>query len=126
MATSASAVKEAVKETVLGSEEPSGPTSQSRARFTRMAIKDAETGELFMGPDEFINAVAPDKEDFVSIPSALSRPRHVVDVCRRGAMGRVCAGLVVTSLPGVCAQPTPASAGAATNRQMGTCKRVPC
>ena len=125
MVTSASAVKEAVKETVLGSDEPSGPTSQSKARFTRMAIKDAETGELFMGPDEFINAVAPDKEDFVSLPSALSRPRRVVDVCRRGAMGRVCAGLV-TSLPGVCAQPAPASADAATNRQTCTHKRIPC
>lgn len=65
MASSASAVKEAVKETVLGSEEPAGPSSQSKARFTRMAVKD-ETGELYMGPEEFITAVAPDEEDFVS------------------------------------------------------------
>ncbi len=68
MATSASAVKEAVKETVLGSDDAAaGPSSQSKARFSKRAVKD-ETGELFMGPDEFINAVAPENEDFVSCP----------------------------------------------------------
>lgn len=64
MATSTAAVKEAVKEAVLGSDEATGPSKQSKARFTRLAVKD-ETGELFMGPEEFINAVAPENEDFV-------------------------------------------------------------
>ncbi|KAJ3478724.1 hypothetical protein NLG97_g8496 [Lecanicillium saksenae] len=62
----ASAVKEAVKETVLGSDDAAGPSSQSKARFTKMAVKD-ETGELYMGPEEFITAVAPEKEDFHKI-----------------------------------------------------------
>lgn len=68
MATSATTVKEAVKEAVSGSSEqpPAQLSSQSRARFTANALKDAETGELHMGPEQFINAVAPKDEDFVS------------------------------------------------------------
>lgn len=72
MATSA--VKEAVKEAVLGSDEATtGPSQQSKARFTRMAVKD-ENGELYMGPEEFINAVAPQEEDFVSSFTLSSLP----------------------------------------------------
>ena len=60
------AVKEAVKETLIGSEGPVQLSSQTKSRFNSHAIKDAETGELFMGPKEFINAVAPPNEDYVS------------------------------------------------------------
>lgn len=59
-------VKEAVKETLLGSDEPPQLSAQSRARFISNAVKDPETGELFMGPDEFINTIAPKNEDYVS------------------------------------------------------------
>lgn len=61
-------VKEAVKETLVGSEasEPAQISAQSKARFTQHAVKDPESGELFMGPAEFINAVAPANEDYVS------------------------------------------------------------
>lgn len=62
----ATAVKEAVKESLIGSEEPVQLSSQTKARFNSHAVKDPETGELFMGPDEFINAVAPPDEDYVS------------------------------------------------------------
>lgn len=62
----ADAVKEAVKEGLLGSEEPVQVTTQTKARFNTNAIKDAESGELYMGPEEFINAVAPVDEDYVS------------------------------------------------------------
>ncbi|RCI08606.1 hypothetical protein L249_4885 [Ophiocordyceps polyrhachis-furcata BCC 54312] len=58
----------AVKETLLGSgEEAPQLSAKSRARFTACAVKDAETGELYMGPDEFINAVAPKDEDYHKI-----------------------------------------------------------
>jgi hypothetical protein len=60
------AVKEAVKETLIGSEEPVQVSAQTKARFNSNAIKDPESGELFMGQDEFINAVAPSDEDYVS------------------------------------------------------------
>jgi solute carrier family 25 aspartate/glutamate transporter 12/13 len=70
--TSASAVKEAVKESLVGTDEPTQPSSQSKARFTSAAVKDPDSGELYMGPDEFINAVAPQNDDFVSACAAFS------------------------------------------------------
>jgi solute carrier family 25 (mitochondrial aspartate/glutamate transporter), member 12/13 len=63
------AVKEAVKESLIGSEEPAQLSSQTKARFNARAVKDAESGELFMGPEEFIDAVAPVEEDYVSFLS---------------------------------------------------------
>ena len=62
--------KEKVKETLLGTEQ-GGDTdvqlsAQSKATFEKNAQQDAETGELFMGPEEFINAIAPENEDYVS------------------------------------------------------------
>lgn len=72
----ATVVKEVVKETFKGSgpDEPIQLSAQSRARFVSNAIKDAETGELYMGPDEFIAAVAPENEDYVSRRPAWRRP----------------------------------------------------
>ncbi|KAM3435773.1 hypothetical protein NHJ13734_005380 [Beauveria thailandica] len=86
MAKTASAVKEAVKETVLGSDDVAGPSFQSKARFTKRAVKD-ENGELFMGPDEFINAVAPENEDFQKI----RREQYLIlfRVADRRGQGRV-------------------------------------
>lgn len=101
MATSASAVKEAVKETVLGSDDAAGPSSQSKARFTKRAVKD-ETGELIMGPDEFINAVAPENEDFVSLPVAcplaLVMADPIAPVCCCAMGSRACVVLPKSSL----------------------------
>ncbi len=59
-------VKEAVKEAVVGSGESTQISAQTRAHFLSNAVKDPETGELYMGNDEFIDAVAPKSEDFVS------------------------------------------------------------
>ncbi len=59
------AVTEAVKESLIGSEEQVHLSSQTKARFFSNAVKDAETGELYMGPDEFINTIAPVDEDYV-------------------------------------------------------------
>lgn len=61
-------VKEAVKEGLVGSEEPVQVSAQTKARFTANAIKDPATGELYLGPDEFTNAVVPSGEDYVSFP----------------------------------------------------------
>ncbi|KJZ80534.1 hypothetical protein HIM_00384 [Hirsutella minnesotensis 3608] len=63
----AKVVKEAVKETLLGSDEPAKLSAQSRARFLSNAVKDPETGELYMGPDEFIDTIAPANEDYHKI-----------------------------------------------------------
>lgn len=61
-------VKAAVKETLIGSEDSVPVSVQTKARFNKNAAKDPESEELFMGPEEFINAVAPADEDFVSQP----------------------------------------------------------
>lgn len=67
----ATQVKEAVKETLVGSEEPVQVSAQSKTRFIQNAVKAPQSGELVMGPEQFINAVAPANEDYVS-PSVLS------------------------------------------------------
>jgi solute carrier family 25 aspartate/glutamate transporter 12/13 len=67
-------VKAAVKESLIGSQEPTQLSVHMKARFNSHAVKDAETGELFMGPDEFINAIAPPNEDYVSISLAQIPP----------------------------------------------------
>ncbi|AEO62499.1 uncharacterized protein THITE_2106721 [Thermothielavioides terrestris NRRL 8126] len=60
-------VKEAVKETLVGSHEPAQLSAQAKARFNRHAIKDPETGELYLGPEQFIDAIAPPHEDYHKI-----------------------------------------------------------
>lgn len=57
---------EAVKEAVVGTHEPEQLAAHTKARFAQFAVKDADSGELFLGPEEFINAVAPNGEDYVS------------------------------------------------------------
>jgi solute carrier family 25 (mitochondrial aspartate/glutamate transporter), member 12/13 len=65
MAT-ATKVKEAVKESLLGTEDPIRLSAQSKATFANHARKDPETGELVMREAEFVNAIAPKNEDYVS------------------------------------------------------------
>jgi solute carrier family 25 aspartate/glutamate transporter 12/13 len=60
--------KEVVKEKLLGTELATEVqlSALSKETFDKNARKDAESGELFMGEDEFINAIAPESEDYVS------------------------------------------------------------
>jgi len=60
--------KVVVKETLLGSDqgEDFQLSAQSRATFEKNAKADATTGETYMGEQEFINAIAPADEDYVS------------------------------------------------------------
>ncbi|KAK8038066.1 hypothetical protein PG994_014833 [Apiospora phragmitis] len=60
-------VKEAVKESLLGFEEPVELSAKTRAYFFNHAVKDPESGELYMGEDEFVNAIAPQDEDYGKI-----------------------------------------------------------
>jgi len=60
------AVKEAVKESLIGSEETVQWSSHIKLRFNSKAVKDPGSGQLFMGPEEFIDAIAPPDEDYVS------------------------------------------------------------
>ena len=60
--------KEALKESLIGHEESVNLSAQTKARFLTHAVADAETGDLYLGPDEFLKAVVPGDEDFVSQP----------------------------------------------------------
>ncbi|TVY16947.1 Calcium-binding mitochondrial carrier protein [Lachnellula arida] len=61
--------KEVVKESLLGTEvvDEVQMSAQSKATFEKNARRDEESGELFMGEEEFVNAVAPVGEDYHKI-----------------------------------------------------------
>ncbi|KAI1847200.1 hypothetical protein JX265_011875 [Neoarthrinium moseri] len=60
-------VKEAVKESLLGIDEPSELTAKNKAAFVSGATKDPATGELYMTEEQFIDAIAPPDEDYGKI-----------------------------------------------------------
>lgn len=66
--------KEVVKESLLGTEvvDEVQMSAQSKATFEKNARRDEESGELFMGEEEFVNAVAPVGEDYVSASAFVS------------------------------------------------------
>ncbi|KAK4041814.1 mitochondrial carrier domain-containing protein [Parachaetomium inaequale] len=81
----AATVKETVKETLVGSKEPEQFSAQTKARFNRHAIKDPETGELCLGPEQFIDAIAPPHEDYHKIKrEQYSILFHVADRTNKG------------------------------------------
>lgn len=66
-------VKEALKETLVGSTKVPGLTQEIQAMFDRHARHDEETGEFYMEKQEFVDAIAPKNEDYVSFSSPSSR-----------------------------------------------------
>ena len=64
-------VKEAVKESLVGVEEEPQASAETQAGFAQRAIRDEETGEYYMGQKEFVDAVAPPDQDYVSTLPAL-------------------------------------------------------
>ena len=58
-------VTEKVKESLVGTEVEPQLSSQTRYLFTAHAVKDEEKDEYFMGEDQFIDAIAPEGEDYV-------------------------------------------------------------
>ncbi|KAF2202916.1 mitochondrial carrier [Delitschia confertaspora ATCC 74209] len=63
----ASSVKEQVSEVLLGSSEAPQLSQHTRAIFMKHAKKDEEDGEFYLGENEFIEAVAPESEDYHKI-----------------------------------------------------------
>lgn len=59
-------VTEKVKESLVGTEVEPQLSSQTRSYFTSHAKKDDEGEEYYMGEDEFVDAIAPEGEDYVS------------------------------------------------------------
>lgn len=59
-------VTEAVKESLLGTTLPTDVTQESRTSFLQHARQD-EDGILYMEEEDFINAIAPPDENYVSV-----------------------------------------------------------
>lgn len=57
-------VQEAVKESLLGTTVEPLLSDQARATFVKHARKD-EDGQQYMTEDDFVNAIAPESEDYV-------------------------------------------------------------
>lgn len=71
-------VSAAVKASLIGSQEEELVMSQQiKANFIQYARKDENSGELYMTEEEFINAIAPKNQDYVSSRS----PHFPVFVC---------------------------------------------
>ena len=62
-------VAETVKESLLGTSQPVELSASSRTTFLKHARRDEDTGELYMGEEEFVNAIAPPDQDYVSLMS---------------------------------------------------------
>lgn len=60
------ALKEEVREALLGTTEEPQLSQLTRGAFMKHAQKDEATGEYFLNEDAFIEAVAPESEDYVS------------------------------------------------------------
>ncbi|KAI9675132.1 MAG: mitochondrial aspartate-glutamate transporter agc1 [Caeruleum heppii] len=60
-------VKEAVKESLLGTTREPQLSATTKATFDKHARKDASTGDLYMLEDDFIDAIAPQNEDYHKI-----------------------------------------------------------
>lgn len=60
------ALKEQVGEVLLGTSEEPQLSQLTRSAFMKHAQKDDTTGEYFLNEDGFIEAVAPESEDYVS------------------------------------------------------------
>ncbi|KAF2867888.1 calcium-binding mitochondrial carrier protein-like protein Aralar1 [Massariosphaeria phaeospora] len=60
-------VTEQVGEALLGTTEEPQLSQLTRAAFMKHAVKDEETGDYYVGENEFIDAVAPESEDYHKI-----------------------------------------------------------
>lgn len=58
-------VAETVKESLLGATLPAELTQESRTTFLKHA-KQEENGDYYMEEEDFINAIAPPEENYVS------------------------------------------------------------
>lgn len=59
-------VTESLKEKVLGTEVEPQLSAQTRNNFLQHAKKDDESGDYYMTEAEFVDAIAPEGEDYVS------------------------------------------------------------
>ena len=58
-------VTEAVKESLVGKVQPADLSNEARTNFLAHA-RQGDDGEMYMDKDGFIDAIAPEGEDYVS------------------------------------------------------------
>lgn len=63
-------VKEQVEEVLLGTTEEPQLSHLTRQAFLKHAKKDDANDEYFLDEESFIDAVAPESEDYVRVPCA--------------------------------------------------------
>lgn len=56
-----------MKESLIGFEDESATSSQTQKDFMEHAIRDEETDDWYMDERAFVDAVAPESEDYVGI-----------------------------------------------------------
>jgi hypothetical protein len=71
-------VTDTVKETLVGTTREPQLSAQAKATFDKHAKKD-EAGELYMSDEEFVDAIAPKDEDYVSA-RALANVSRLLDM----------------------------------------------
>lgn len=60
------ATKEKMKEVFLGSQEEVQVSPQTRTSFLKHAQRDEKSGEFYLDEHDFVNAIAPSDETYVS------------------------------------------------------------
>ncbi len=58
--------KQAIKESLLGTTRDPELSQQTKATFDRNARQDEATGDFYMTEEDFVNAIAPASENYVS------------------------------------------------------------
>lgn len=58
--------KQAIKETLLGTTREPELSQQTKATFDRNSRQDEATGDFYMTEEDFVNAIAPASENYVS------------------------------------------------------------
>ena len=71
-------VKNQVSEALLGTTEEPQLSQQTREVFYKYAIQDEDSGERYLGRDQFIDAIAPESEDYVSLPNCFENRIHAL------------------------------------------------
>jgi len=59
------AAKNAIKESLLGTETEPELSGQTKSTFDRNARQDEASEEAYMTEEDFVNAIAPDSENYV-------------------------------------------------------------
>ena len=70
-------VQQAISETLVGTTREPQLSQQTRATFDSHARKDGDDGELYMLEEDFVDAIAPKTENYVSTVPIMRHLREI-------------------------------------------------